>query len=71
MVPGVLRQLPHLDAPGFRDWPEAKAESLRVWAPSIVHGLLQTRDYAEALIRASLGVTEEIVTARLAARISR
>jgi transcriptional regulator with XRE-family HTH domain len=59
--------------PGFRDWPEieAKAESLRVWAPSIVHGLLQTRNYAEALIRASLGVTEEIVTARLAARTNR
>jgi transcriptional regulator with XRE-family HTH domain len=59
--------------PGFRDWPEYedKAISLRAWMPGIVHGLLQTEGYARALLETSPGVTDEMVTARLAARMAR
>jgi hypothetical protein len=59
--------------PGFRDWPEYedKATSLRAWMPGIVHGLLQTEGYARALLETSPGVTDEVVTARLAARMAR
>jgi transcriptional regulator with XRE-family HTH domain len=57
----------------FRDWSEleGKAVSLRAWAPAIVHGLLQTEDYAAALLRTYPAVTEEAVTNRLAARMER
>jgi hypothetical protein len=59
--------------PGFRDWPEYedKAMNLRAWMPGIVHGLLQTEGYARALLETSPGVTDEMVTARLAARMAR
>jgi hypothetical protein len=59
--------------PGFRDWPEHedKAISLRAWMPGIVHGLLQTEGYARALLETAPGVTDEMVTARLAARMAR
>ncbi len=59
--------------PGFRDWPEYedKAVSLRAWMPGIVHGLLQTEGYARALLETSPAVTDEMVTARLAARMAR
>jgi transcriptional regulator with XRE-family HTH domain len=59
--------------PGFRDWQEHEdaATSLRAWMPGIVHGLLQTEEYARALLETAPGVTEEIVTARLAARMER
>lgn len=59
--------------PGFRDWPEYedKAISLRAWMPGIMHGLLQTEGYARALLETSPGVTDEMVTARLAARMAR
>jgi transcriptional regulator with XRE-family HTH domain len=33
---------------------EAEAETIRCWSPQLVHGLLQTRDYAEATIMAEL-----------------
>ncbi len=32
---------------------EAEAERIRCWSPQLVHGLLQTRDYAEASIMAA------------------
>ena len=59
--------------PGFRDWQEHEdaATSLRAWMPGIVHGLLQTEGYARALLETSPGVTEEMVAARLAARMER
>lgn len=59
--------------PGFRDWPEYedKAINLRAWMPGIMHGLLQTEGYARALLEISPGVTDEMVTARLAARMAR
>ena len=36
----------------FKDWTEHEdqAATLRVWSPGIVHGLLQTEDYARALL---------------------
>jgi Domain of unknown function (DUF5753)/Helix-turn-helix domain len=57
----------------FRNWAEYEdnARSLRVWAPGIIHGLAQTADYAREVLAASQGVTEEIITARLAARTER
>jgi Domain of unknown function (DUF5753) len=57
----------------FRSWPdyEDRATSLRDWSPSIVTGLLQVEGYARALLETSVGVTPELVTTRLAARMDR
>jgi hypothetical protein len=38
---------------------EDQAATLRVWSPGIVHGLLQTEDYARALLSTYPGVTAE------------
>ena len=57
----------------FKDWTERedRAATLRVWAPAIIHGLLQTDDYAAALLRTYPAVTDEAVTDRLASRMER
>jgi hypothetical protein len=59
--------------PGFRSWPEYedKAACLRVWSPGIVHGLLQTEDYARSLLSTLAGATAEAVAARLGNRMER
>jgi transcriptional regulator with XRE-family HTH domain len=59
--------------PGFRSWAEYedKAAHLRVWSPGVLHGLLQTEDYAHALLETSPGAGDEVVAARLASRMSR
>jgi transcriptional regulator with XRE-family HTH domain len=59
--------------PGFRSWAEIeeKAATLQVWSPGIVHGLLQTEDYARALISVQPPVSAEIARARLASRMER
>lgn len=59
--------------PGFRSWAEYedKATRLNVWSPGVVDGLLQTEDYARALLETSPGVNGEVVAARLASRIRR
>ena len=59
--------------PGFRSWAEYedKAARLSVWSPSVIDGLFQTEDYARALLQTALGVTDEIVAARLASRMGR
>jgi hypothetical protein len=59
--------------PGFRNWAEYedKAASLRVWMPGIMHGLLQSEDYARALLVTYPAVTDEMVAARLASRMGR
>ncbi|WP_440100162.1 helix-turn-helix domain-containing protein [Streptosporangium sp. H16] len=55
----------------FRPWIEIEreAETLRAWHPLVVTGLLQTRDYAEAILRGEPRITpeqlEEYVTARM------
>jgi Domain of unknown function (DUF5753) len=58
---------------GFRSWAEYedKASSLRVWSPTIVHGLLQTEAYARAMLAAYPGVSDEVVKVRLASRVER
>ena len=58
---------------GFRSWAEYedRARALRVWAPTIVHGLLETENYARVMLAVYPGVTDEIVTARLASRMQR
>jgi Domain of unknown function (DUF5753)/Helix-turn-helix domain len=69
---GESRQWPEVPA-SFKSWPEYedKAESLRVWSPSIVHGLLQTEAYARALIAAQPHMTQETASARLVSRMER
>jgi hypothetical protein len=59
--------------PGFRSWPEYenKAARLSVWSPGIIHGLLQTEDYARSLLATLPGATDEAVAARLANRLER
>jgi hypothetical protein len=59
--------------PGLRSWAEHedRAARLSVWAPGIIHGLLQTEDYARTLIAALPGVSPEVVRARLASRLAR
>ena len=59
--------------PGFRSWTEEEdgATSLRVWSPSVVHGLLQTEDYARVQLSVHPDVTDELISKRLAARMAR
>jgi len=58
---------------GFRNWAEYedKAVTLRVWAPSIIHGLLETENYARVMLSVFPGVNDEIVATRLANRMNR
>ena len=58
---------------GFRSWAEYedKAATVRVWAPTIVHGLLQTESYARVMAAVYPGVSDEVVSARLASRMQR
>jgi hypothetical protein len=57
---------------GFRSWAEYedKATILRAWSPGVLHGFLQTDDYARALLETS-GATDEVVSARLRSRMER
>jgi hypothetical protein len=59
--------------PGLRSWTEHedKAQRLSVWVPGIIHGLFQTPEYARTFIAAGAGVTEQVIAARLAARMER
>lgn len=59
--------------PGFRSWTEEedKASSLRVWVPSVIHGLLQTEDYARVQLSVHPDVTDELIRKRLATRMDR
>jgi transcriptional regulator with XRE-family HTH domain len=59
--------------PWFRNYVshEQRARTLRNWFPSLLDGLLQTEDYARAILAVSPGVTDDEVTARLAARMKR
>jgi transcriptional regulator with XRE-family HTH domain len=57
----------------FRSWAELeeKAAVLRVWKPGIMHGLLQTEDYARAMIDTVRGTSTETAAARLTNRMER
>jgi hypothetical protein len=59
--------------PGFRDWQEYENKATRLcdWWPSVLSGLLQTSDYAHALLLTYPGVTDDQVAARLARRMER
>jgi DNA-binding XRE family transcriptional regulator len=59
--------------PWFRSWVEheQRAAVLRIWQLGVLSGLLQTEDYARAILGASPGVTDEQVAARLEARLAR
>ena len=59
--------------PWFRSWVEheQRAPALRIWQLGVLSGLLQTADYARAILAVNPGVTEEEVSARLAARLER
>jgi transcriptional regulator with XRE-family HTH domain len=64
----------HASAPSwFRPWldVEATAETIRTWEPLIVPGLLQTEDYARAILSGEPGVTSEEVEEHLTARMER
>ncbi|WP_329090072.1 MULTISPECIES: DUF397 domain-containing protein [unclassified Streptosporangium] len=50
---------------------EQSADALRTWQPLIIPGLLQTVDYARALLGGKPGVSPGRVEASLAARIDR
>lgn len=56
----------------FRSWPdyEDRAATIRTWNPGILGGLVQTEDYARALITVQPGITPEVTSARLAARVN-
>lgn len=57
----------------FQEWPdkEATARRLRCFEPNVVPGLLQTEDYARAVFRTEFAITDEVVEARVAARLKR
>jgi len=59
--------------PWFRSWieHEQRAAALRIWQLGVLSGLLQTEDYARAILTVNPGVTEDEVSARLAARLAR
>lgn len=59
--------------PWFRSFVshEQRATTLRNWFPSLLDGLLQTEDYARAILAVSPGVTEDEISDRLAARMKR
>jgi transcriptional regulator with XRE-family HTH domain len=59
--------------PWFRSWVEHEqhAAALRIWQLGVLSGLLQTGDYARAILAADPGVTDDQVNARLVARLSR
>jgi transcriptional regulator with XRE-family HTH domain len=57
----------------FADWPEkeAAASALRTFEPLIVPGLLQTEDYARAIFRTRLNLTDEEIEEMVSARMRR
>lgn len=59
--------------PWFRSWVEIerRAHTLKNWQPMVFPGLLQTPDYARALLRGRRAVAEERVEELVAARIER
>ena len=59
--------------PWFRSWieHEQRAAALRLWQLGVLSGLLQTEDYARAILTVNPGVTEDEVNGRLAARLAR
>jgi transcriptional regulator with XRE-family HTH domain len=64
----------HASAPAwFRPWldVEATAEAIRSWEPLVVPGLLQTEDYARAVLSGDVGATSEQIEMQVIARMER
>lgn len=59
--------------PWFRSWVEheQQAQTLRIWQLGGLSGLLQTENYARAILSVEPGVTDDQVDARLGARLER
>ncbi|MDQ2814750.1 MAG: helix-turn-helix transcriptional regulator [Actinomycetota bacterium] len=59
--------------PWFRSWVEHEQHSatLRIWQLGVLSGLLQTEEYARAILTVNPGVTDDQVSERLAARLAR
>lgn len=59
--------------PGYRSLHEYEnaATHLRVWCPSVLHGLVQTEAYARAHLETVGDVPPEVITARVEARMAR
>ena len=59
--------------PWFRSWVEheQQAATLHIWQLGVLSGLLQTEQYARAILTVEPGVTEDQVSERLAARLAR
>ena len=55
----------------FVDGVRRQGARLSVWSPGVLDGLFQTEGYARALLETSPGVSDEVVAARLASRMSR
>ncbi|WP_204018850.1 helix-turn-helix domain-containing protein [Sphaerimonospora thailandensis] len=57
----------------FREWLdiEQEAHTLRTWQPLLVPGLLQTEEYARAVLRGEPGVTDEQAEKAVQARLER
>lgn len=57
----------------FRPWLdiEATAESLRSWEALVIPGLLQTEDYARAILSGEIGVNAEQIEEQVLARMER
>lgn len=72
---GQLKEVLKLRAyPGwFQRWPaiEAAAAALRWFEPLLVPGLLQTEDYARALLRTRVGDTDEEIEEMVSSRLER
>lgn len=58
---------------GFRSWSELEDKAARLydWMPGTITGLLQSQDYARAILATFPAVTDDTITTRLAARIER
>src|SRR5690348_8668980 len=57
----------------FRGWPnvEREAATLRWWEPMVVPGLLQTQEYARAILSVQPGISEDRLDELVAARMDR
>ncbi|MER6006322.1 helix-turn-helix transcriptional regulator [Nonomuraea angiospora] len=57
----------------FRQWPKIESQALliRTWEPLVMPGLLQTEEYARALLHAEPGASDEQVEEMVRARMTR
>lgn len=58
---------------GFRSWSELEDKAIRLcdWMPGTITGLLQSQDYARAILATFPAVTDDTIASRLTARVER